>query len=277
MNIGYNFPSLDAIRPFLEPTARGASATWARDTASRLHCIVTVGYPEIAVDSNVDPKHDGDPMPASICYNSTITVSAQGDMLAHYRKTHLYYTDETWAQESDTKWLTTGLPLSLSPSSSVARRASQDRTITQTTFGICMDLNPHQFTAPWTLYELASYSLNSSTQLLVLSMAWLTHKTSSELLESPSDPDLETLSYWIERIVPLVKNQEGEVVVVFANRCGEEPTDARYAGTSWIGRVGFGKVKIWDTAGRAEEKLLLIDTDQDPEYELQTSRTGIFS
>ena len=140
-----------------------------------------------------------------------------------------------------------------------------------------MDLNPHQFTAPWTLYELASYSLNSSTQLLVLSMAWLTHKTSSELLESPGDPDFETLSYWIERIVPLVKNQEGEVVVVFANRCGEEPIDARYAGTSWIGRVGFGKVKIWDTAGKAEEKLLLIDTDQDPEYELRTSGTGIFS
>ncbi|KAG6994023.1 carbon-nitrogen hydrolase [Physcia stellaris] len=267
---GYNFPSLDAIRPFLEPTARGASATWARDTARRLDCIVTVGYPEITVGSKVDPT-----MPASICYNSTITVSAQGDTLAHYRKTHLYYTDETWASESDTKWLTIGLPLSLSPPSSVAQR-TQDRT-TQTTFGICMDLNPYQFTAPWTLYELASYSLNSSTQLLVLSMAWLTHRTSSELLESPGDPDLETLNYWVERIVPLVKNREGEVVVVFANRCGEEPIDARYAGTSWIGRVGFGKVKIWDTAGKAEEKLLLIDTDHDPEYELRTSGTGISS
>lgn len=137
-----------------------------------------------------------------------------------------------------------------------------------------MDLNPHQFTAPWTLYELASYSLNSSAQLLVLSMAWLTHKTSSELLESPGDPDLETLSYWIERMVPLVKNHECEIVVVVANRCGEEPIDTRYAGTSWIGRVGFGKVKIWDTAGKAEEKLLLIDTDQDPKYELRTSGNG---
>lgn len=137
-----------------------------------------------------------------------------------------------------------------------------------------MDLNPHRFEASWTLYELATYTLNSNTKLLLLSMAWLTHKTSTELLESSADPDLETLSYWIERIVPLVNNKERKVIVVFANRCGQEPLDARYAGSSWIGLVGLGKVEIWDIAGRAQEKLLCIDTDQDPEYQLQTSQDG---
>lgn len=140
-----------------------------------------------------------------------------------------------------------------------------------------MDLNPHKFIAPWTLYELASDAVRSRTQLLLLSMAWLTHKTSAELLATPSDPELETLSYWIERIMPLVINEDREVVVVFANRCGEEPTDARYAGSSWIGRVGFGQVRIWDIAGRAEEKLLCIDTKQTPKYEFRTSKSEVTS
>ena len=217
-------------------------------------------------------------MPASISYNSTITISPKGDTLAHYRKTHLYYTDETWAQASATKWLTVELPLHLSPSLSFINKGLENSVPSQTTrtsFGICMDLNPQRFEASWTLYELATYTLNSDTRLLLLSMAWLTHKTSTELRESSADPDPETLSYWIERIVPLVHNKERKVLVVFANRCGQEPPDARYAGSSWIGLVGFGKVNIWGIAGRAQETLLCIDTDQDPEYEIQISQDGV--
>lgn len=206
--------------------------------------------------------------------NANSEIYLGGDTLAHYRKTHLYYTDETWAQASATKWLTVELPLDLSPSLSSTDKGPENGVPSQTTrtsFGICMDLNPDRFEASWTLYELATYTLNSHTKLLLLSMAWLTHKTSTELLESSADPDLETLSYWIERIAPLVNNRDRKVIVVFANRCGQEPLDARYAGSSWIGSVGFGKVDIWDIAGRAQEKLLCIDTDQDPEYQLQTS------
>lgn len=33
---GYNFPSLEAIRPHLEPTATGKTAQWAVETAQRL-------------------------------------------------------------------------------------------------------------------------------------------------------------------------------------------------------------------------------------------------
>ena len=32
-------------------------------------------------------------------YNSLLVVSGEGETLANYRKTFLYYTDETWAQE----------------------------------------------------------------------------------------------------------------------------------------------------------------------------------
>lgn len=85
------------------------------------------------------------------------------------------------------------------------------------------------------------------------------------------DPDLYTLSYWVERIVPLVNNEDGETIVVFANRSGEEPEDARYAGSSWVGKVGRGKIRIWDIAGRAEERLILVNTKDDPKWTLQTT------
>ena len=43
---GYNFKSLKDITPFLEPTAAGISSLWARTTALKYGCVVTVGYPE---------------------------------------------------------------------------------------------------------------------------------------------------------------------------------------------------------------------------------------
>ena len=54
--------------------------------------MVTVGYPE-KVD--VAPKWPASPE----YYNSAITVNADGETIANYRKSFLYYTDETWALE----------------------------------------------------------------------------------------------------------------------------------------------------------------------------------
>ena len=99
---GYNYPSLASILPHLEPTLSGPSTTWAKVTASRLNCIVTVGYPELYTPPPAPSTNTQDLSPAEefIAYNSTVTVSPTGLVLAHYRKTHLYYTDETWAKES---------------------------------------------------------------------------------------------------------------------------------------------------------------------------------
>lgn len=84
---GYNFPSIQAITPYLEPTTSGASTAWAIKTALRLQCHVSVGYPEITSGSS----------PAR--YNSAVLVSPKGKVLVNYRKSFLYYTDETWADE----------------------------------------------------------------------------------------------------------------------------------------------------------------------------------
>jgi protein N-terminal amidase len=83
---------LQHISPYLEPTTAGITSLWARTTALKYDCIVTVGYPE-KVD--VSPKWPASPE----YYNSAITVNREGETIANYRKSFLYYTDETWALE----------------------------------------------------------------------------------------------------------------------------------------------------------------------------------
>lgn len=51
-----------------------------------------MGYPE-KVD--ITPKWPANPE----YYNSAITVNPEGETVANYRKSFLYYTDETWALE----------------------------------------------------------------------------------------------------------------------------------------------------------------------------------
>ncbi|KAK8063435.1 N-terminal amidase [Apiospora saccharicola] len=89
---GYNFRSLSDISPYLEPTCAGITSLWARTTALKYNCIVAAGYPE-----KVDVSRNWPASPEY--YNSLIVVNEEGDTVANYRKTHLYYTDETWALE----------------------------------------------------------------------------------------------------------------------------------------------------------------------------------
>lgn len=54
---------------------------------------------------------------------------------------------------------------------------------------------------------------------------------------------------------------------------GEEPVGSRggvrYAGSSWVGKVGKGQVRIWEIVGRAEESLCVADTEEKPKWVLQ--------
>jgi protein N-terminal amidase len=232
---GYNFESLEAITPFLEPTAAGLSTQWAQRTAQQLRCAVSVGYPEI--DNTVSPAQR---------YNSLVTVGPSGQVVAHYRKAFLYYTDETWAAEGPSRFFHGELgPLG------------------RVSMGICMDINPYRFVAPWTAYEFARAAVDARSPTVVVSMAWLTRLLPAGLRETPEDPDVETLSYWLERLWPLREAREAgrSVVCVMANRSGVEG-EACYAGTSTILRIGEGMVKVYGILGKAVEDVLVADLDQ---------------
>ncbi len=95
---GYNFPSLEAITPYLEPTTAGPSTAWAVRTSQRLRCHVTVGYPE---------RTSG---PSVVRYNSVVLVGPDGKVLVNYRKSFLYDTDVTWATEGPQGFFAGELP-----------------------------------------------------------------------------------------------------------------------------------------------------------------------
>ena len=247
---GYNFPNVGAIRPYLEPTTAGITTQWAIATARRLQCIIIVGYPEHCTTAEGGSRN----------YNSTVSVSTSGSILSNYRKSFLYYTDETWASEG--------------PNGSANLYSPSDMhkpffcgplgKLGNVGHGICMDINPYQFTAPWTDYEFANTMLREGVRIVVLSMAWLTRLLPQELMASPGDPDMETVAYWLERFHPLIdKASKDEIIVVFANRCGiegnvvgakhvengeevEEGDRVCYAGSSCVMRFQGGTVKMYD-------------------------------
>lgn len=228
---GYNFQSLPEIRPYLEPTTSGHSTRWAIQTAIHYKCHVTVGYPEIT--TTTPPQN----------YNSTVTVSPTGQILANYRKTFLYYTDETWSSEGPSRFFSGKLG-----------------ALGQVTLGICMDINPYKFTAPWTDYEFANQAINTQSPIVCVSMAWLCHLTPEELQRGPEEADFATVAYWVERFQPFVeKAKEHPVILILANRCGMEK-GVCYAGSSTVIKIDAAGVSLYDTLGKFEEKVLIVDT-----------------
>ncbi|KAK0909495.1 hypothetical protein LTR02_004359 [Friedmanniomyces endolithicus] len=237
-----------------------------------------IGYPERHTDPETGQMTN---------HNSTVTVGPSGEVLANYRKSFLYYTDETWASEGfrATPWQQ---PFFLS---------SKLGGLGSVGHGICMDINPYRFEAPWSAYEFATAMLEANVKLVVLSMAWLTRLSEQELAVEPEKPDMETVAYWLERFYPLLHAGAGEeVVVVFANRCGTEGNQVRYgsvqvesaheevepgdrvcyAGSSCAMRIQGGQVRMFEKAGHevailgeGEEGVLVVDTEQPARYLLQ--------
>ncbi|KAL2021506.1 hypothetical protein VTK56DRAFT_7139 [Thermocarpiscus australiensis] len=236
---GYNFKSLEDITPYLEPTGSGISSLWARTTALKYDCTVAVGYPEMVNASGRSPS-------APEFYNSLIVVNGNGETLANYRKSFLYYTDATWAHEGHGFY------------------GDLLGNLGRVAMGICMDINPYKFEAPWHAYEFAFHILEVRANLVIVSMAWLTNEDRSTFTSFPKDPDLNTLTYWVRRLEPVIRAERAEeIIVVFCNRCGIED-DATYSGTSTVIGIKEGEVSVYGLLGRGTKELLVVDTEKPP-------------
>ena len=99
-------------------------------------------------------------------------------------------------------------------------------------------------------------------------MAWLTREDGRSYSRTPKEPDMETLSYWLARLEPVIRAEtEGEIIVVLANRTGTEE-EAVYAGTSAVLGIQAGEVKVYGILGRGEKELLVVDTKRRPQAKL---------
>ncbi|KAI0150184.1 carbon-nitrogen hydrolase [Xylariaceae sp. FL1272] len=247
---GYNFKSLYHINPCLELKGSGISALWARSVALRFNCVVTVGYPE-----KVDVKLRWPTSPEY--YNSVIVVNPDGETIGNYRKSFLYYTDQTWALEGPDGFYGGSIP-----------------GLGQTAMGICMDINPYRFEAPWNAFEFAFHCLQVEANLVILTMAWLTREDAHLFTSMPHEPDMDTLTYWLTRLEPIIRSEcEDEIIVVFCNRTGVED-DAVYAGTSTVLGIKDGEVSVYGILGRGESELLVVDTDAEPYAKLVYGSTN---
>lgn len=257
---GYNFSSRKAIEPYLEPSpvllndasgANGSSAStmsqdegptaqWAKATSRRLGCHTLVGYPEIEHSSNR-------------IYNSALFTSPQGDILFNYRKRFLYSADEVWgaSEGPDGQNGPSEFP-SYGPFKSLANGKIKLQV------GICMDLNPYKFEAPFQAFEFASAAANNDVSLILSPMAWLhpespniqeggvPKETLEENLRKSLDingikPELSTVNYWLMRLIPIFSPKPTKNIgLVTCNRWGSEPDlkgSVYYAGSSSIFQI----------------------------------------
>lgn len=251
---GYNFKSLQHIFPSLEPSGLGVSSLWARSTALKYNTNVVVGYPERVDVAPIWPT-------GSEYYNSAIIMNGDGEIVANYRKSFLYSTDELWALEGKNGFFQGHL-----------------HGLGQTALGICkdpnrmtaadfadpmigMDLNPYRFEAPWQSFEFGFHVLEVRAHLVIVTMAWLSREGKDHSSQTSEEPDMEALAYWIQRLEPVVKAEDkNEVIVVFCNRTGSEG-DAVYAGTSAVVGIKDGEVRLYGLLGRGSNEVLVVDTD----------------
>lgn len=209
---GYCFDSKTEIDPFINSKTR----EWALDVASTRSTIVAIGVPTRQQDSFFNSL--------LVCFpNKTTTI---------YCKHFLYTQDEHWATPGE------------------AFESIQIPGFGRVALGICMDINPHQFSAPFEAFEFANYHLD--VDWIWLSNAWLSSEGKVD-----ENPSVSTINYWITRLSPLIKSNK-TCNVVIANRVGIEGSSV-FCGSSCILKIGNGRFEVCAALGGADEGVIVAD------------------
>lgn len=158
---GYNFHSRASITPFIDDGERNkVSTNFAIEVLKKYQCFTVIGLPQL-----VNEK----------LYNSCKIINPLGNEIHNYHKTFLYEADETWGCNEN--------PDKSFPSVDIILNKEyyfKDQNKPQTNFepitlnlGICMDLNPYKFEAPFNKFEFALSCYQNRSRLIICPMAWL--------------------------------------------------------------------------------------------------------
>lgn len=262
---GYNFDNPQHIKPYLEPTppASGVSFQLAQELSRQYKCFTLIGYPERTSQN--------------ITHNSCLLTAPLGSLLVNYRKTFLYETDKQWGceenpEKKDDYPFFPKFDIVWDKSYYLNRDGERRYTPISTALGICMDMNPYEFSAPFNKFEFSLSAYINRVKLVLFPTAWLSPLSPStkeglsteEKLKLakpyskywdgesseveglsddsfvPMEPLKSTIDYWILRFFPFLNhpmNQlpriDSKVTVVVNNRVGLEK-DILYGGSSTI-------------------------------------------
>ncbi|CEP63165.1 amidase LALA0_S07e03862g [Lachancea lanzarotensis] len=170
---GYNFHCRQQIGPYLSTVGQGPEWDLCHQISRQLSCVTVMGYPEKSDDGSTGQK----------VYNSVMVVNSKGELAFNYRKSFLYQTDDEWGcSENPAGFQTFRLPFAQK-----ARDSSgglHDVSI-KSAVGICMDLSPYKFEAPFQDFEFSSFHLENATELILFPMAWLNSISVTANTENP--------------------------------------------------------------------------------------------
>ncbi|RXK37312.1 protein N-terminal amidase [Tremella mesenterica] len=268
---GYIFPNPSSILPYLEIQGTGPTSMLAKSLARRLKCYVIAGYPEALPTTSVPtsqfsiskletPKSEKEvEEDEGVGYNSAMVVSPSGEVVGNYRKTFRFDTDKNWAREGD------GF-----------RYFDLPEPLGRVAIGICMDMNPRDFIAPWDAYELATFCRDNKVDMLVVPMNWLDPEPPADSppedypIQNPDEPSKHNINYWLARLSPLhdpspgyeagpiVAGEGKEVIFVACNRVGEEK-GTKFVGTSCIMTLSTSpsRVELVECCNASEERVMI--------------------
>lgn len=161
---GYSFHSQNEIKPYISITERSPTFQFAQDVSKLFNCYTVIGYPEESMDAK--------------WYNSAMVTDPLGKLAFNYRKSFLYDTEYEWNCQENPHGFQK-FPLTFAKCATKLDeddKSLHDITLTSS-IGICMDLNPYKFEAPFNEFEFASFNLNNNVDLTICPMAWLHSKS----------------------------------------------------------------------------------------------------
>ncbi|KAK6461744.1 carbon-nitrogen hydrolase [Scheffersomyces coipomensis] len=272
---GYNFKNKQEIESSLNnlDALSGQSIKFGQELSQLYQCFIVMGYPELKNQK---------------IYNSCLLISPQGSILHNYRKSFLYETDEVWGCNENPERGFKSLDIILDREYYLQRDTTKIYPKVRVNFGICMDLNPYKFEAPFNAFEFSLSCYQQLSKLIICPMAWLspqspsiTKETGGLKIENDSEPDTSTVNYWILRFFPFLNHKNSilpknfeKVNVICCNRVGLED-DVLYGGSTSIfefnGNDGLisnaeiddknPSVKVLGSLGKNNEEVLIKDIE----------------
>lgn len=156
---GYSFHTRKDILPYVTKKDEGPSFELAKSISEKFQCYTIIGYPEEDDEQKL--------------YNSALVVDPQGEQIFNYRKTFLYDTEMNWDCEENPEGFQT-FPMNFSKCAKLSNEDSYNRDVTlKASIGICMDLSPYKFMAPFNHFEFSSFCVDNNVELILCPMAWL--------------------------------------------------------------------------------------------------------